>query len=178
MLGTFTVYFSDPAARFGGRTQEPWKLAGQGELTFDADRIVLRGSGSKPLVGSGASTEIAIPLTDILNVVRAGTLVQFHVRSPRATHALQLWSDTEQQAEQLVQALPKERTPEFEKQVAEHGEFYKQLDALGTRGVVTRARRRSSLMHRFSLRAKNMAGSRMSWETCRMTMAKYELGRI
>jgi rhomboid protease GluP len=129
MLGTLPVHFSDPRARFGAQAQEPWKLVGPGEISFEEDRVVLR----------GGKTEIAIPLTDIVNVIRERNLVQCHVRTPFAKQSLRLWSDNEEQAEQLVQALPKERTPEFEKEVAEHSAFYAALATLGTRDWVTRA---------------------------------------
>jgi rhomboid protease GluP len=52
---------------------------------------------------------------------------------------LKLWSTNEEVAGQLVQALPKERTAEFEQRFAEHSSFNTALAALGTRPTVTPA---------------------------------------
>jgi hypothetical protein len=78
-------------------------------------------------------------LADIVNVIREGSLVQSHVRLSGATKVLRLWAANEQAAEQLVQLLPKERTTEFERQLAEHSSFNTALAALGTRSVITPA---------------------------------------
>lgn len=136
--GTFVVYFSDPSvwARLGAQPQHHWKLAGEGEISFEKDRVVLRGRRPRPF-WVAAETEVSIPLTNIVNVIREGSLVHCHVRLSGATKVLRLWSANEQAAEQLVQALPKERTAEFEQQLAEHSSFNTALAARGTRPVIT-----------------------------------------
>lgn len=138
--GTFVVFFSDPSvwARFGARPQQHWKLAGEGEITSEKDRVVLRGRRPRPF-WFAAKAEIPIPLADIVNVIREGSVVQCHVRVAGANKVLRLWSANEQAAEQLAQELPKERTAEFEQQLAEHSSFNTALAALGTRPVITPA---------------------------------------
>lgn len=137
---TFSVYFSDPSrwARFATQPQRPWKLLGEGEISVETDRVVLRGRKSRPF-WFAARTEIPIPLTDISNVIREGSVVQCHVRVAGANTVLRVWSTNEQDAEQLLQALPKERTADFERQVAEQGSFNAALAALGTRPLITPA---------------------------------------
>ena len=139
-VGTFVVYFSDPSrwARFGAQPQRHWKLSGEGEISFEKDRVVLRARRPRPF-WFAAQAEIPIPLADIVNVNREGSIVQCHVRLAGATRVLRLWSTNEQAAERLVQALPKERTAEFEQQLAEHSSFNTALAALGTRPVITPA---------------------------------------
>ncbi len=139
-LQSFAVYFTDPSERLGVRPQPHWNLAGQGEIGLEEDRLVLRGGKPRPFL-SAVKTEIPIPLTDIVNVIREGSLVQCQVRLPGTTKVLPLllWSADEQKAEQLVQALPKERTAAFEPQLDEHSSFNKELAALGTRPAITLA---------------------------------------
>ena len=134
---TFVVHFSNPSAwaRFGAQPQHHWKLAGEGQFSVEQDRVVLRGRRPRPF-WTAAKTEIPIPLTDIVNVIREGSVVQCHVRASGATKVLKLWAANEQAAEQLEQELPHERTTEFEHQLAEHGSFNA---ALGTRSVITPA---------------------------------------
>jgi hypothetical protein len=136
--GAFTVHFSNPSAwaRFGSQPQQYWKLAGEGQVSAEKDRIVVRGRRPRPF-WVAARTETAIPLTDIVNVIREGSLVQCHVRVSGATKVLRLWTANEQAAEQLEQVLPHERTAEFEQQLAEHSSFNTALAALGTHPVIT-----------------------------------------
>jgi rhomboid protease GluP len=136
MPGTFAVHFTDPSARFGVQPPEPWKLAGPGEIVVEADRLVLRGEQPRAF-RSSAKTEIPIPLADIVNVLHEGKLVQCQVRMPGKAHVLQVWLADEQAAAALTRALPKERTENFEKQIAEHKSFYTALDALGTKPRVS-----------------------------------------
>src|SRR5262245_1899240 len=136
MPETFPVHFTDPSSRFGVQPAEPWKLAGPGELVVEADRILLRGEQPRAF-RSSAKAEIAIPLTDVVNVILEGRIVQCHVRLPGKAQLLLVWAADEQAAERLIQALPKEHTANFQQQVAEHNSFYKALDALGTKPRVS-----------------------------------------
>jgi rhomboid protease GluP len=138
--GTFPVSFSDPSAwaRFGARSPEHWKLAGKGEIAIEGSHAVLRGRRPRPF-WVAAKAEIQIPLADIINVIREGPLVQCHVRVSGASKVLRLWSANEQAAERLVQALPRERTAEFEQQLAEHSSFNTALSSVGTRPLITPA---------------------------------------
>jgi len=119
-MQTFTV-------NFGPRRQPYWDFTGPGEIVLEDDRVVL----------SDGKRATEIPLTDIANVARAERLVQCHVRVPGSMKVLQLWAADEQTAQQLAQALPKVRTPEFEQELAEHASFATALAALGGRPVVT-----------------------------------------
>ena len=138
--GTFAVSFSDPSAwaRFGTRSPEHLKLAGKGEIAIEGSHAVLRGRRPRPF-WVAAKAEIQIPLADITNVIREGTLVQCHVRVSGASKVLRLWSANEQAAERLVQALPKERTADFERQLAEHSSFNTALSSVATRPLITPA---------------------------------------
>jgi rhomboid protease GluP len=124
--------------RLGVQPQPHWKLTGQGEIGVEKDRVVLRGRRHRPFL-TAVKTEIPIPIADIVNVIRERSLVQCHVRISGATQILRLWAADERAAEELVQALPKERTAEFEQHVAEHSSFSRALAALGTRPVITPA---------------------------------------
>src|SRR4051812_3227018 len=109
---TFAVHFSDPSAwaRFGKALQH-WKLVGRGEIAIEGERVVLRGRRHRPF-WTAAKTEIPLPITDIVNVIREGSVVQCHVRVSGSTKVLTLWLADEQAADRLRQALPKERTAE------------------------------------------------------------------
>jgi hypothetical protein len=50
-VGKYLVHFSDPSvwARFGAQPQQHWKLAGEGEISFEKDRVVLRGRRPRPV---------------------------------------------------------------------------------------------------------------------------------
>jgi rhomboid protease GluP len=137
---TFVVHFSDPAvwARFGSRLQPHWKLAGQGEISVEQNQVVLRGRRPRPF-WTAAKTEIPLPITDVVNVIREGSVVQCHVRVSGFTRVLRLWLADAWAADQLVHALPKERTADFERQVAEHASFNATLAALGTQSVIVPA---------------------------------------
>jgi rhomboid protease GluP len=123
------------AVSFGRQPQPHWKLKGAGELEVQDDQVVIRGRARKQF--RSVPTTITLPLTNIINVIREGSLVQCHVRDSGTGRVLRIWSVNEQDAERLAQALPAERTPEFEKLVAEHKSFYSALDNLGTRPAVT-----------------------------------------
>jgi len=137
---TFVVHFSNPSAwaRFGSQPQPHWKLAGEGQVSVEHDRVVLRGRRPRPF-WVAARAEIPIRLTDIVNVIREGSCVQCHVRVSGATKVLRLWATDEQAAEQLEQVLPQERTAEFVEQLAEHSSFNTALTAVGARPVITPA---------------------------------------
>lgn len=135
---TFAVHFSNPSAwaRFWAQPQPYWKLAGEGQVSVEKDRVTLTGRRPRPF-WRAARSEIPISPTDIVNVIREGSVVQCHVRLPGATKLLTLWAANEQGAEQLEQVLPHERTPQFEQRVAEQRSFKDGLASLGTRPVVT-----------------------------------------
>jgi hypothetical protein len=85
-----------------------------------------------------AQQDVTIPLDDIINVVRAGVVVQCHVRLPGSSNTpLQVWAADEAAAQRLVELLPKGRTEQFERLLAEQGTFDQELQALGTRPIVT-----------------------------------------
>ncbi|MFL6605609.1 MAG: rhomboid family intramembrane serine protease [Steroidobacteraceae bacterium] len=134
------VHFSNTSAwtRFGAQPQQYWELAGEGQVNVEQDRVVLRGRRPRPF-WTAARAEIPISLTDIVNVIREGSVVQCHVRVSGATKVLRLWAANEQAAEQLEQVLPHERTVQFEQQLVEHSSFNTALAALGTRPVITAA---------------------------------------
>ena len=133
---TFQVRFSAPSARLTAQPQPQWKLAGAGEVEVDQDRVVLRGRRPRAF-RSGAETEFTLSRREILNVVREGLVIQCHVRDASTTRVLRLWLANDQDAEQLEQALPTERTPDFEQMLAEHRTFQGTLASLGTRPVMT-----------------------------------------
>jgi rhomboid protease GluP len=135
---TFSVHFSAPSVRLSTQPQPHWKLAGAGEVTVEKDRVVLRGLRPRPF-RSGAQTEIPIPLNQILNVVREGAVIQCHVRDSGTTKVLRLWAANEQDAERLTRVLPTERTPDFERLLAEHQAFNSTLSTVASRPVVTQA---------------------------------------
>lgn len=135
---TFTVYFSDPLAFFAAQPHRHWKLTGEGEISVEKDRVVLRGRRPRTF-WFGAKAEIPIPLADIFNVIRAGSVVQCHVRLGGATTLLKLWLANEQVTERLVQQLPKERKAEVEQPLDENSSFDAALASLGTRPVITPA---------------------------------------
>jgi len=134
---TFAVHFTDPSAwaRVGGRQLQHWKLVGPGEIVVESGRVLLRGRRHRPFWTS-AKTEIALSSGDLTNVIREGSVVQCHVRGEIYPKVLRVWLVDESTAEALVQALPRERTAQFEKLVAEQSSFNTELAALGTRSVV------------------------------------------
>ena len=138
---TFNVHFSDPApsTRFRARTPTRWKLAGRGQLTIDGERVIV--SGRRPRVlWTAAREEFSFLRTNILNVIREGRIVQFHVRLPSGgERPLRLWAADDQAARQIVERLPGERTAQFEQLLVEKSTFEAALKSLGTRAVVTPA---------------------------------------
>jgi rhomboid protease GluP len=138
---TFDVHLSDPtpSARLRTRPQSHWKLAGRGQLTIDGERVVV--SGRRPrFLWSSAREELSFAVRDILNVVREGRIIQFHVRIPGGREKpLKLWASDDRSAEQILERLPKDRTPQFEQLVVERSAFEAALKSLGTRAVVTPA---------------------------------------
>ena len=135
---TFAVEFSAPSRGFGKDAQRHWKLAGAGEITIEKDRVVLRGLRPRPF-WSGVRTEIPIPLHQIMNVAREGNLIQCQVNDLETPRLLRFWTADDQAAERLAQALPAQRTPDFERLLAEHQAFNSTLRSLATRPVITLA---------------------------------------
>ncbi|MBS0420039.1 MAG: rhomboid family intramembrane serine protease [Proteobacteria bacterium] len=130
---TLTVYFTNPTvwARLPSHPQPYWKLAGEGTISFEGDRIILRGRRPRPF-WFAAPYETAFGRADISNVVREQTLIQCHVRMAGATRILRLWLKDSASAEQLVDKLPQEHTAEFDRQLAEHTSFNAALATLPT----------------------------------------------
>ena len=138
---TFNVYFSDPApsARFRAQRRTHWKLGGRGQLTIDGERVIVSGRRPRPL-WTAAREEFSFLRTDILNVVREGRIVQFHVRlASGGEKPFKLWASDDQSAQQILERLPKERTPQFEQLLVEKSTFEAALKSVGTRAVVTPA---------------------------------------
>lgn len=138
--GTFVVHFTDPAilARFTAVSPRSVKFAGKGTISFDGACAVLRGRRPRPF-WVAARSEMRIPLADIVNVIREESVVQCHVRLAGETKVLRLWATDGQSAESLVQALPAQRTADFEQRLAEHRSFDAALAGMVTRPVVTPA---------------------------------------
>lgn len=138
---TFNVHYSDPApsARFRAQSRTHWKLAGRGQLTIDCERVIVSGRRPRPL-WTAAREEFSVLRANILNVVREGRIVQFHVRVPGGGEKpLKVWASDETSAQQILERLPKERTPQFEQLLVEKSTFEAALKSLGTRAVVTPA---------------------------------------
>ena len=136
----FSVHFSNPnpLLRFAPQPVTHWKFIGEGELSFKPSSILLRGRRPRPLGYTEQSLEI--PFADIFNVAHVGRIVQLHVRIPLAAEKLlELWASDEESARQVVQLLPRERTPDFERVVSERDSFKQALESSGARSVVTPA---------------------------------------
>jgi rhomboid protease GluP len=136
----FAVHFTNPypLLRFVPQPATHWKFFGSGELVFKPNSIVLRGRRPRPLGFTEQSLEIS--LADLFNVGYVDRIVQFHVRIPLAAEKLmQLWVRDEEEARHIVQLLPTERTPEFERVASEREKFRQALEAIGARSVVTPA---------------------------------------
>ena len=136
----FAVHFTNPhpLLRFAPQPETHWKFFGSGELVFKTNSIVLRGRRPRPFGFTEQSLEI--PLADIFNAGYVDRIVQFHVRIPLAREKLmQLWVRDEEQARHIVQLLPKERTPDFERVASDRERFRKALEAIGARSAVTPA---------------------------------------
>jgi len=78
---TFDVHYSDPApsARLRAQPRTYWKLGGRGQLTINEDHVVLSGRRSR-FLWIATPEELSFSLKDIVNVVREGRIVQFHIR--------------------------------------------------------------------------------------------------
>jgi rhomboid protease GluP len=134
----FAVHFTNPhpLLRFAQQPVTHWKFFGPGELVFKPASLVLRGRRPRPLGFTEQSLEI--PFADIVNVGYVDRIIQFHVRIPLAAEKLmQLWVRDEQEARHIVQLLPRERTPEFERVASERDRFRRALEVIGARSVVT-----------------------------------------
>jgi rhomboid protease GluP len=137
----FTVHFSDPAisARFATRPTTGWKLTGKGQILLMAQKLVLRGNRPRPFWTS-AKVEIALVRGNVNNVVQMGRQVQFNVGAPDdIDRIVQVWAEDEASAKRLVDRLPTDRTPEFQRLVAEIDSYKAALQSVGTRPVVTPA---------------------------------------
>ncbi|HEY6923355.1 MAG TPA: rhomboid family intramembrane serine protease [Steroidobacteraceae bacterium] len=136
----FAVHFTNPhpLLRLAPQPVTHWQFFGAGELVFKLNSIVLRGRRPRPLGFTEQALEI--PLADIFNVGHVDRIVQFHVRIPLAAEKLmQLWVRDEQEARRIVNLLPKERTPRFERIASEREKFREALAEIGARSVVTPA---------------------------------------
>jgi rhomboid protease GluP len=134
----FLVHFSNPnpLLRFAPPPVTHWKFFGPGDLVFKQNSIVLRGRRPRPLGYTEQSAEI--PLADIFNVTHRGRLVLLHVRIPLAAEKLlQLWAGDEPSAQQIVQLLPQDRTPDFDRMLSDRDTFKQALEGMGTRSLVT-----------------------------------------
>lgn len=129
---TFNVRFSDPApsARLRAQPRTHWKLAGKGQFTIAGERVIVSGCRPRPL-WTAAKEEFSFLRTNILNVIREGRIVQFHVRIPSGGEKpLRLWAADDGSAQQILEQLPKERTPQFEQLVVEKSTFEAALKSL------------------------------------------------
>lgn len=138
---TFAVHFSDPgiSARFASRPTTGWKLAGKGEIVLRGHNLILRGSRSRPF-WTLAKLEIPLARGNVNNVVQIGRQVQFNVRPPNDTDRIvRVWAGDEASAKRLIDLLPTECTPEFQRLVAEIDSYNAALQSVGTRPLVTPA---------------------------------------
>lgn len=86
----------------------------------------------------GTKQEVTVPLADVLDVAAEKRLVRCAINETgSATQTLQFWAKDAQSAADIVQLLPKVRTPEFARLQGERDEFNKELDTLAPRALVT-----------------------------------------
>lgn len=123
--------------RFLSRPPTSWKWAGRGEISVAADQLVVRGRRHRWFL-PGKKQEVTIPLADVLDVAAEKRLVRCAVKQTGApTQTLQFWASDAQAAADIVQLLPKLRTPEFERMQGERDAFNKELDTLAPHALVT-----------------------------------------
>lgn len=135
----FAVRFSNPSfwVRFGAQRKSYWKLAGNGQCIVAGANLILRGRRPRSFWVSAAH-EITVPLNGVVNVVQTGRAIQCAVQTSDAQEqSLQIWAADEKSAQEIAALLPRTRTTQFERLVAEQSEFAAALQALHARAIAT-----------------------------------------
>jgi rhomboid protease GluP len=135
----FEVRFGAPSGRLGAAvaTDNTFHLHGKGEVRLEPTVLKLSGRQVRSFQPR-TRLELALARGDVVNVLRAGRLVRFEVRSSgEPPKAVVFTAGSEAAAARIASALPAVRTEDFERAVAEHVQFQSRLAGLSSKPVVT-----------------------------------------
>jgi membrane associated rhomboid family serine protease/tetratricopeptide (TPR) repeat protein len=114
-------------------------LYGSGAVEVRAADIVLFG-WQRTWLAVPMQTQLTIPLEDVCNAVKDGSIVRFERRLQRTARTIfEIQAESLQQASELLALLPTVQTASFEKRWSEFRDFNRALDAVSGRARVTPA---------------------------------------
>jgi len=137
---SFAVAFAPEAGflTWLGPSRNDFRLVGSGRISCDRLRVVVKGRRFGFILGLPLRRSVEIELADIVNVERDANVVRMECRTSKgALRSLTLWAKDATDAEQLVNLLPEDKTPDSVPQLEAHLAFEQRLLAQSPRLPVT-----------------------------------------